>query len=83
MGKQISDALFIFAIGALTLLCSNPAYAQGGGATLSGTVTDLSGAVIPKAQISAKNTATGVNRNSETNSDGFYTVPGLPPATMR
>ena len=79
MGGKFSDAILVFALGAFSLLCSNPAYAQGGGATLSGTVTDLSGAVIPKAQISAKNAATDANRSSETNSNGFYTVPGLPP----
>jgi hypothetical protein len=55
--------------------------AQVVGATLSGTVTDSSGGVIPDAQISIKNTATGVTRTLTTNSDGFYTAPNLLPGT--
>ncbi|MGH9357655.1 MAG: carboxypeptidase-like regulatory domain-containing protein, partial [Terriglobia bacterium] len=47
------------------------ARAQVTGATLSGTVTDPSGAVIPHAKISIKNTATGVTRNSIANSAGL------------
>jgi hypothetical protein len=79
VGKNISAALFVSIIVSLCLLWTNHAYAQGAAATLTGTVTDRSGAVIPKAEISAKNAATGVARGGETNSAGLYTVPGLPP----
>ena len=78
-GRRFTAALAMLIVLAFYFLWATPARAQGGGATLSGTVTDRSGAVIPKAEISAKNTATGVVRSSETNSAGFYTVPGLPP----
>jgi hypothetical protein len=79
VGKKISAALLVSIILSLCLLWTNHAYAQGAAATLTGTVTDRSGAVIPKAEISAKNAATGVVRGSESNSAGLYTVPGLPP----
>src|SRR5216683_991414 len=79
VGKKISAALLVSIILSLCLLWTNHAYAQGAAATLTGTVTDRSGAVIPKAEISAKNAATGVVRGGETNSAGLYTVPGLPP----
>src|SRR5689334_18731868 len=79
LGRMFTAALAMLIILAMDSLWVTPARAQGAGATLSGTVTDRSGAVIPKAEISAKNTATGVVRSSETNSAGFYTVPGLPP----
>src|ERR1700692_3630232 len=79
LDRKFSAALSISIILSLCLLWTNQAYAQGAAATLTGTVTDRSGAVIPKAEISAKNAATGVIRSSETNSAGFYTVPGLPP----
>jgi len=63
----------------MSLPWANRASAQGAGATLTGTVMDRSGAVIPRAQITVKNTATGTTRSSETNTAGFYTAPGLPP----
>jgi len=61
------------------LLVSVPLHAQVVGATLSGSVTDPSGAAIPGAQVSIKNTATGVNQNVTTDSSGFYSVPNLLP----
>jgi hypothetical protein len=56
-----------------------PVYAQAVGATLSGTVTDPSGAVVPKAAVSIKNIATGITRASTTDPAGFYSVPNLLP----
>src|SRR5260370_34525201 len=79
VGKKISAALLVSIILSLCLLWTNHAYAQGAAATLTGTVTDRSGAVIPKAEISTKNAGTGVARGGEANSAGLYAVPGLPP----
>src|SRR5437868_680130 len=72
------------ALAAITLLliivaAISPASAQVSGATLTGVVSDSSGAVIPKATIAIKNKSTGATRNVETNSDGFYTAPNLLP----
>jgi Carboxypeptidase regulatory-like domain/TonB-dependent Receptor Plug Domain len=68
---------------ALTLMLSLglPArvYAQVVGATLSGTITDPSGAVIPSAQVAIRNSATGVVRTVTTNADGVYVAPNLQP----
>ena len=58
-------------------------HAQVAGATLSGTVTDQSRAVIPDTQISIKNTATGVTRDVTTDSAGFYSAPNLLPGARR
>jgi hypothetical protein len=49
------------------------------GATLSGTITDQSGAVIPQAAISIRNIDTGITRTSTTSAAGFYSVPNLLP----
>jgi hypothetical protein len=53
--------------------------AQVSGATLSGGVTDESGAAVAGASVSIKNTATGVVREVQANEDGFYTAPNLLP----
>lgn len=46
-------------------------------ATITGTVTDPSGAVIPGATVTIKNLATGVVTTSQSNSDGSFVAPGL------
>src|ERR1700681_104278 len=56
-----------------------PIHAQVAGANLSGTVSDASGAGVPNANVSIKNTATGVARDITTDSDGFYSAPNLLP----
>ena len=79
LGRKVSVALSVFVIFAISLSWATRASAQVSGATLSGTVTDSSGAVIPKAQISIKNVATDISRTAETSSAGFYTAPDLSP----
>src|ERR1700720_921616 len=56
---------------------SVPAHAQVSGGTLSGTVSDPSGAGVPQAKLVIKNIATGVERILTTNTDGFYTAVNL------
>jgi hypothetical protein len=61
------------------LFAAVAAYSQVTGATLTGTVTDPSGATIPGAQISVKNNATGVMREVTSDSSGLYSVPNIIP----
>jgi hypothetical protein len=79
--SSIAIRLAASAALAFTPLVLNPAYAQVAGATLSGTVRDPSGAVIPRAQISINNVATGVARTLTTDVAGFYSAPNLIPGT--
>src|SRR2546429_4563417 len=74
---RISAALSVFFVLAIIILPVVQAHAQVTGATLSGTVTDASGAVIPGVQVSIKNRATGVARNITTDELGFYSAPNL------
>ncbi len=63
----------------LGLLFPAASRAQVAGGTISGTVADSSGRVIPSAQISITNVDTRVSRTAATNEDGFYTAPNLLP----
>jgi outer membrane receptor protein involved in Fe transport len=56
-------------------------YGQVAGATISGTVTDSSGAAIPGSQIFIKNVATGVSTPATADSVGFYSAPNLVPGS--
>ena len=53
--------------------------AQSPTATLSGTVTDETGAVIPGVNITVINIARVFQRSTTTNDDGMFVVPLLPP----
>ena len=48
-------------------------------ASLSGTVSDVTGALIPGAEITAKQTGTGVVSTALTNESGTYRFPSLQP----
>jgi len=54
-------------------------YAQVVGATLSGTVTDASGAAVPNTHVSIRNTATDIAREVTADAAGFYTATNLLP----
>lgn len=60
-------------------LFATSSFGQVAGATMTGTLSDASGAAIPGAQISIKNVATGVVRNVIADQAGFYTAPNLLP----
>lgn len=47
-------------------------------ATLTGTVSDSSQAVIPNAKVALKNTASGDTRRTVTNHDGYFTFSAVP-----
>jgi hypothetical protein len=50
----------------------------GAGGSVSGTVKDATGAVIPDASVTADNVDTGVQIRGTTNARGFYSFPELP-----
>jgi hypothetical protein len=66
---------------ALILLVAVNLSAQTFRGTILGTVTDPSGAVVAGAKVTVKNTGTGLERATETSSDGSYSVPELPIGT--
>ena len=67
---------------AMAALLGSAAYAQTtGAATLVGTVTDTTGAVVPGAKVVVSNTETGFVSDGLTNNEGYYYVPYLRPGT--
>ena len=65
----------------LNLFCPAPSEAQVAGATLSGEITDPSGASIANATVSIRNVGTGEVREVQSNGDGFYSAPNLLPGS--
>ena len=63
----------------LGLVLTTPLLASDRTGTITGTVTDPSGAVVRKVLVTAVNRATNALRNAETNDDGDFTIALLPP----
>ncbi len=63
------------------LLCALPtaAFAQQETATIAGTVTDATGAVVPHAVVIVTNVQTGISVRTEATDGGTYVVPSLRP----
>src|SRR5215471_17702520 len=57
------------------------AFAQDDRGTISGRVTDASGAAVPEAKVKATQKSTNQATEVVANKEGFYTIPYLPPST--
>lgn len=68
----------MLALGAAAVLCLPAAHAQTVTGTVSGTVTDASGALVPNAPVAVTNVDTGVRTAATTNDSGVYNVRFLP-----
>jgi hypothetical protein len=62
----------------LGFVASGTLYAQGSTASVLGTVTDSSGAVIPNASVQVKNVGTGQAQQTSADAQGRYTIAELP-----
>ncbi len=77
-GKRARVATRTAALSASLLIAPFAVYAQGTTATLNGTVTDPTGAVIPNASITLKNQASGDTRQSKSNGSGDFSFSAVP-----
>ncbi|HWW15662.1 MAG TPA: TonB-dependent receptor [Candidatus Dormibacteraeota bacterium] len=83
---RLRTILGLVAAGAtllLCILCAGPLQGQVVGGSISGTITDNSGAVVANATVSMKDLATGFVTSVKTNAQGFYSVPNLLPGTYQ
>ena len=74
MSKRVGLAIV------MCLATSGSLFAQAT-ASISGRVVDEAGAVLPGANVTVTNTATGAARDTVTNGEGLYSVPALNPGT--
>src|SRR5579884_1318143 len=67
------------AFAAALLFCAWARLAAQSTGSITGTVKDISGAVVPNATVIVTNKATGVSQTFKTDSAGLYLAPALPP----
>jgi hypothetical protein len=75
--------LALVRIVAYAALATAPLCAQVAVGSITGTVHDSSGAVIPGAKVIVTNVATGFSLTVETQDDGVYLAPQLPPGDYK
>ncbi len=73
MRKRKTLLIWLFAISIADL------HGQGTAGSIVGTVKDSSGAIVAGAPVTVRNQATNALRKVQTNADGDYSVPLLPP----
>src|ERR1017187_793765 len=84
MGKLVSKLVARILFAAAVLLLGAPCgWAQLHDGSVTGTVADASGGIIPGAKIIATNLATGLGGTFLSTGTGTYNVPGLLPGTYR
>ena len=83
MTHRLKRSVSVLLCTALIAMVSTvTAFGQGAAtSSLSGTIVDTSGGVIPGADVSAKNAATGVEYRTVSDDKGVYQLPSLPPGT--
>jgi hypothetical protein len=80
MRKAYVHALFLgLLIAGMIVLCDSGAIAQANRATITGTVTDSTGAVVEGVEVTGINTGTNVPTKAVSNGDGIYVIPNLFP----
>ncbi|MBZ5611572.1 MAG: TonB-dependent receptor [Acidobacteriia bacterium] len=80
-GVSIGLRVLIFAL-ACCFIFTGSVFGQST-ASVTGSVTDATGAVVPNATVTVRNQNTGEERVTQTDSAGVYVVPSLPVGTYR
>jgi hypothetical protein len=80
-GASVAVLVMALATVAGIVILAGLSAAQVVGATVSGLISDTSGAAISGATVSSKNLDTGEIREVVTNAEGFYSIPNLLPGS--
>jgi carboxypeptidase family protein/TonB-dependent receptor-like protein len=81
MKNQKSPRYVLFALVALFSICTVVVAQEETAATITGVITDATGALVQKATVTVTNKDTNASRTVETNDDGNYIVTPLTPGT--
>lgn len=80
---SIPRSLTLLACAAILFFLDPSAFPQTAQGTISGTVTDVTGAAIPGVAVRITNVETEVSSATSTNSEGIYRAPYLNPGMYR
>ncbi len=80
--SKTSAYLWTVILGMFLLAVNQQSFGQDVNASLSGSVTDASGAVIPGAKLTLTNESSGAQQNFQTDSGGEYKFRNLPPGYL-
>ena len=87
MNKSPNRILFVLAVGICiclaAMLLGSPLSAQSTFGSISGSVTDASGAAVPDTQVTLTNIGTAAKQTYTTGADGLYSFVNLNPAEYR
>src|ERR1041385_1004168 len=75
MLKKLGVQIVVVLVGALFFTAHAQTTTVG---TISGTVRDEKGAIVPKAEVSIQSEGTGISRTVTSDDNGFYLAPSLP-----
>jgi hypothetical protein len=81
MNRQLRASVKTIIALAVICLFQTQIFSQTITATVSGTVSDANGAIVPGATVSATSNETGLSKTSATNNDGRYVITFLQPGT--
>jgi hypothetical protein len=76
--NMLAIAVMVALVFSLSSTCSAQYHVNG---TITGTITDASGAIVPGTKVTLTDTATGVSIDTETNNAGVYIFSDVSPAT--
>lgn len=76
--RKIFIQITVASVFALILLIMSPAASAQVSADLAGTTKDSSGAIVPNVTVTARNIATNLTRDTQSDGSGRYAFPNLP-----